>query len=126
MDKENGAGMREHINGAAPKAPLGTFTTSIAVSCGDAMLDAGEYKVYFTISDACEWQINFQGKDKTHTMKLDLANSDHESKRLMLCLYAGEEEGAGVYVAFGKQSGMLSLKPHSGKEAKDANAKDSK
>lgn len=111
MDKENGAGMREHINGAAPKAPLGTFTTSIAVSCGDAMLDAGEYKVYFTISDACEWQINFQGKDKTHTVKLNLQDSPEASKRLLLCLYAGDSEGAGVYLSFGNKMGTLDLKP---------------
>jgi hypothetical protein len=48
-------------------------------------------------------------------MTLPLAEAEHESKRLMLCLYAGEEEGAGVYVAFGKHSGMLDLKPHAAK-----------
>ena len=126
LDKEGGAKVRARTNDTASKAPLGALSTSVDLMCGDVHLPAGEYQVYFTITEDLAWQINFQGKDKTHTMKLDLANSDHESKRLMLCLYAGEEEGAGVYVAFGKQSGMLSLKPHSGKEAKDANAKDSK
>jgi len=111
MDKANGAGMRDHINGAAAKAPLGTFNTSVAVTCGDVKLEAGEYKVYFTISENCDWQINFQGKDdKVATLKLALADNPQESKRLMLCLYAGDTEGAGVYVAFGNKMGMIDIK----------------
>ena len=33
------------------------------------------------------------------------------SKRLMMCLYAGDSEGAGVYVAFGEKMCMLDFKP---------------
>lgn len=116
MDKENGARMRTRINESASGAPLGSLNSSVDLMCGDLHLAAGEYKVYFTIADDLGWQINFMGKDKTHTMKLALNDSEHESKRLMMCLYAGEEEGAGVYVAFGKHSGMLELKPHAGEK----------
>lgn len=111
MDKANGAGTREFINKAAAKAPLATFTTSVAVACGDLKLEAGDYKVYFTITEECDWQINFQGADKTQTMKLALMDNKEESKRLMLCLYAGETEGAGVYVAFGMKMCFLDFKP---------------
>lgn len=115
MDKEAGAGARQMVNKRASAEPLGTMKTSVDLMCGDLHLPAGDYKVFFTITDNLEWQINFMNGDKTHTMKLQLADSEHESKRLMLCLYAGEEEGAGVYVAFGKHSGMLELKPHAAK-----------
>ncbi|MBL8727212.1 MAG: hypothetical protein JNM25_02195 [Planctomycetes bacterium] len=115
MDKEKGGRMRERINGSASDSPLGSLTTSVDLMCGELVIPAGEYKVFFTITDDLAWQINFMGKEKTHTMKLPLTESEHESKRLMLCLYAGEEEGAGVYVAFGKHSGMLDLKPNAAK-----------
>lgn len=115
MDKEKGGPVRERVNNSASEAPLGSLSTSVDLMCGDLHIPAGEYKVYFTITDDLAWQINFMGKEKTHTMKLPLTESDHESKRLMMCLYAGEEEGAGVYVAFGKHSGMLDLKPHAAK-----------
>ena len=109
-DKENGAKARERFNGAGPNAPLATFTTSIDCQCGDAMLPAGEYKVYFTIGDDLGWNINFKSGDKVMTTKLALKNEEHESKRLLMCMYA-EETGAGVYLAFGKMSGMVSFAP---------------
>jgi hypothetical protein len=89
-----------------------SWTRRRAPACGDLHIPAGEYKIHFTIGEDLGWSINFKGKDKTHTTKLALSDSEHESKRLMMCLYAGEDEGAGVYVAFGKHSGMLELKPH--------------
>lgn len=122
MDKENGARARKRINDSASQAPLGMLNTSVDLKCGDVMIPAGEYSVYFTVTDDLAWQINFQGKDKTHTVKLALQDSEHESKRLLLCLYAGDDAGAGVYVAFGKQSGMLNLMPAGSKEAKEANS----
>lgn len=115
MDKEGGARARTRTNENASKAPLGAFTTSVAVMVGDLHLPAGEYKVFFTITEDLAWQINFQSGDKTHTTKLPVQESEHESKRLLLCLYAGDEEGAGVYVAFGKHGGMLNIKPHAAK-----------
>jgi len=111
MDKEAGARVRARINESASESPLGSLNTSVDLMCGDLHIPSGEYKVYFTITDDLAWQINFMGKDKTHTMSLPLNDSDHESKRLLMCLYAGEDEGAGVYVSFGKHSGMLDLKP---------------
>jgi hypothetical protein len=112
MDKENGAGTRDYINGQATKKPLASFSTTVAVTSGYIKLDAGDYKVYYTISEACEWQINFAGKDdKVATMKLPLMDNGQPSKRLMMCLYAGDTEGAGVYIAFGEKMCMLDFKP---------------
>lgn len=110
MDKENGAGTREYINGQATKKPLASFSTSVAVTCGELKLDAGDYKVYYTISESCDWQINFAMGDKVMTMKLPLMDNKEASKRLMMCLYAGETEGAGVYIAFGDKMCMLDFK----------------
>lgn len=115
MDKEKGERNRSRVNTQAKDAPLGAFTTSVPVTIGSLNLPAGDYKVYFTINDQLDWEINFMGKE-THTMKLELADSEHESKRLMMCLYAGEESGAGVYVAFGKKSGMLEIVPAADKK----------
>jgi len=112
MDKEKGAETRTMINGLAKTKPLGTFTTSTDVACGDLKLAAGEYKVSFTIDDKCAWQINFTGKDdKVMTMALPLNDTTEESKQLLLCLYAGDNKTAGVYVAMGKKMGFLSLTP---------------
>ncbi len=124
LDKENGARARTRVNTGAPKAPLGTFNTSVDVKCGDLQIPAGEYQVFFTITEDLAWQINFLGKDnKTLTTKLALEDSGHESKRLLMCLYAGDDAGAGVYVAFGKQSGMLNIAPTAAKgDVKDAKA----
>lgn len=108
MDKEKGAGMRKRVNETATQETLGSFSTSVDCKIGDNTLPAGDYKVFFTIDEDLNWSINFQGKDKTFTQKLTLADSGHESKRLMLCLYASEK-GAGVYVAFGSKSGDLQI-----------------
>jgi hypothetical protein len=118
MDKEGGQKARIRTNEMAPKSPLGKLTTSVDVKCGELVLAAGEYQIFFTIDESLAWSINFQGKDKTHTMKLELADSGHEHKRLLLSLYAGDEAGAGVYVAFGKQSGTLSLVPQAAEPKK--------
>lgn len=110
MDKEKGAQARARVNQMAERAPLASMTISADCKCGDMTLPAGEYKVGFTIDDDCNWSLNFMGKEK-HAMKLTLVDSGEESKRLLLCLYAGEEEGAGVYVSFGKKMCMLSFVP---------------
>ena len=102
--------MRARVNTSAPSAPLATFKTTMDCKCGDLSLAAGDYEVYFTINDDCEWQINFHadGKDKPSTMKLELMDTPEPNKRLLMCLYAGDK-GAGTYVAFGDKFGMLAF-----------------
>lgn len=118
MDKEKGGRTRERVNGNAAGNPLAAFTTSVPLQCGDLHLPAGDYKVFFTIGDDLAWSINFMMGDKTMTMKLNLMDSGMESKRLLLCLYAGDDDGAGVYVSFGKQMTMLAFKPEAAKTEK--------
>ena len=111
MDKANGKGFREFINGSAPKSPLATFESSVDCKCGDLMLPAGEYKVFYTITEDCDWQINFQkGDAKPQTMKLALTDNPMEHKRLVMSLHAGDK-GAGSYIGFGKKSCMLEFAP---------------
>ncbi|MCB9877967.1 MAG: hypothetical protein H6835_10225 [Planctomycetes bacterium] len=110
-DKENGAGARKMVNDSAPKSPLASFSSSVDVKCGELHIPAGDYKVFFTIDDDCHWHLNFQkGEDKALSMKLELAASEHESGRLLMCLYA-EDKGAGVYLSFGSHTGMLTFAP---------------
>jgi len=110
MDKEKGAAFRKRLNESAADNALGMFKTSVDVSCGDTVLAAGEYSVFFTIDEDLNWSINFKSGEKVHSHKLTLADSGHESKMLLLCLYAAEK-GAGVYIAFGNKSGELSFAP---------------
>ena len=58
-DKENGGRLRERVNRSAPSSPLGTFKSNMPLACGDLSLPAGDYEIYYTINDDCEWQINF-------------------------------------------------------------------
>lgn len=118
MNKEKGGATRERINSTAKQAPLGTMTTSVDLSCGDLKLAAGDYKVAFTINDDLEWEINFINGDNVQKMKLPLMDSGNDNKRLMLCLYAGDSNGAGVYIAFGKKMGMLTFAPVKGEGKK--------
>lgn len=110
LDKENGKDMRAMMNERSSTRPQAKFSTTVEVKCGDATIAAGEHDVYFTVGDDLSWTINFKQGDKVVSTKLKIEDSQHESKRLLLCLYA-EEAGAGVYLAFGKMSGMLSFQP---------------
>lgn len=122
LDKEGGKEMRQMMNERSANRPLATFSTSINVKCGDAVLAAGEYGVYFTVSDELVWTINFKQGEKVVSSVVKLDDSQHESKRLLMCLYA-EEAGAGVYLSFGKMSGMLSFQPHEGKATEASGGK---
>jgi len=114
MDKAAGADARKMINDSAKQNPAGKFTTSVDLVCGDLKIPAGEYTLFFTINDNAEWTINFGGKD-TLSMKMTMMdNKDMTHKRLLCSLYAGDEAGAGCYVAFGNKNCILSFKPASG------------
>ena len=113
MDKEKGVRARQQINQGAKDNPLGSFSTSVDVTIGTLKVPAGEYKVGFTINDNLEWEINFMGKT-TLTMKLplmDQKDKDMQHKRLLCSLFAGEDKGAGVYIAFGDKWCILNIAP---------------
>jgi hypothetical protein len=111
LDKAN-ANARKRINETAPKSAIGKFSTSVDAKVGDATLAAGEYDVYFTVNDDASVNINFRMGDKVTTSKLALMpEAGHEHKMLVMSLYAGDNGGAGVYLGFGKMSGMLNIVP---------------
>ena len=117
LSKEGGE-MRAMMNERAASRPMATFTTSVAVKCGDVALAAGEYQVYFTVGDDLVVSMHFKQGEKDVATKLKLDNGTHESKRLLMCLYA-EETGAGVYLSFGKMTGMVSFVPAKKDEKKE-------
>lgn len=102
--------MRERINGQANATPLAAFTTEKDVDIGGKHVPAGTYKMSFTISDDYKWQVTLIG-DETITIPLNLEKTEMASKRLVCSLHAGDEDGtAGVYIAFGEQWGLLTIK----------------
>ncbi len=109
MDKEKGAKSREGVNNLAKSSPMGTFNTSVALTCGDVKIPAGEYKLGFTITENLEWQMSLMGTE-TINIKLPLMdNKAQPSKRLVCSLFAGDENGAGCYVAFGDKNCILAF-----------------
>jgi hypothetical protein len=118
MDKTDGADARKAITELAKKKPIGTFSSSVDVTIGTLKVPAGEYKVGFTINDKCEWQINFMGKE-TLTMTLPLMdNKEMPHKRFLCSLFAGDDKGAGVYIAFGEKWCILNITPGGGGDGK--------
>jgi hypothetical protein len=110
MDKAN-ADARKMVNTNAPKSPIGKFSTSVDVKVGDAALAAGDYDVFFTVNDDASVNINFRMGDKVTTSKLMLMpEAGHEHKMLVMSLYAADN-GAGVYLGFGKLAGMITIAP---------------
>src|SRR5690242_10974473 len=108
MDK-NGGDHRKEINELAKNQPIGSFNTSVDLTCGDVKIPAGEYKLGFTITDNMEWQMTFMGKD-TINVKLPLTDSkDHQSNMLVCSLFAGERGSASCYVAFGQKSCVITF-----------------
>lgn len=116
---KDGAEMRKMMNERASSRPVATFTTTVDCKCGDAVLAAGEHKIFFTVGDDLAINMNFQSGDKLQTVKLDLkSDTGHESKQLLMCLHAGDNGGAGVYLAFGKMGGMVQFTPAKAEPAK--------
>lgn len=115
---EEGGDMRKMVNDRATSRPIATFKSSVDVKCGELTLPAGEHQVYFTIDEERKWTMNFKMGDKVQSMKLALTDAgDHLAKQLLMCLYAGDNGGAGVYLAFGTMQTMLSFEPAGGAKA---------
>jgi len=113
MDKGNGDA-RKQINELAKSKPIGSFTTSVDLTCGDVKIPAGEYKLGFIITDNMEWQMSFMGKD-TINVKLPLTDSKEKQSTMLVCsLFAGDRGTAGCYVAFGQKSCVVNFAPASG------------
>jgi hypothetical protein len=111
MDKAN-ADLRKRINEMAPTAAIGKFSTSVDAKIGDVTLAAGDYDVFFTVNEDASVNINFKMGDKVTTSKLALMpQAGHEHKMLVMSLHAGDDGGAGVYLGYGKMSGMMTIVP---------------
>jgi hypothetical protein len=114
MDKDKGGQARQRLNALAKQSPMGSFSTTVPLTCGDLKIPAGEYKLAFTINEDLAWEVNFIGKD-TLTMKLPLMdNKDMQHKRLLCSLFAGDSNGAGCYIAFGDKFCVLTFSTDGG------------
>ncbi len=103
--------MRERINQQANDTPLAAFTTEKDVEFGGKNVPAGKYQMSFTISDDYKWQVTLTGEE-TISIPLTLEQTEMASKRLVVSLHAGDEDGtAGIYIAFGQQWGLVAIKP---------------
>ena len=108
MDKGNGDA-RKQLNDLAKSQPIGSFSTTVDLTCGDVKIPAGEYKLGFTITDSMEWQMSFMGKD-TINVKLPLTDSkDHPSNMLVCSLFAADRGSVGCYVAFGQKACVVNF-----------------
>lgn len=115
MDKEGGARTRQFINGQAEQNPLGNIHTTVDLHIGKTKIAAGEYQVFFTISDDVKWTINFSDGDNKVSMPLDLQKSEMKHSRLLISLHAGEKPtDAGLYIAFGSSHAMYDVKAGKG------------
>lgn len=115
--EETRAEMRGHINQAADRSPIGNLEVENDVTIGSTSVPAGNYKLSFKLDEDFNWQMNLSG-DETITIPLELMEGEEHSTRLVVALYAGEEDGtAGVYLSFGNRMGMLTIAPAADEES---------
>ncbi|MFH0945007.1 MAG: hypothetical protein V2A76_07400 [Planctomycetota bacterium] len=103
---------RQRINQTADKSPLGSFECSKDVQIDDVLVPAGKYDLAFKLDDDFAWQIALAKEGSSISIPLTLTQAEEASKRLVVSVYAGDEDfTGGLYVAFGMDSGMLSITP---------------
>ena len=97
------AAFRDNLNAAAAKAPLGALTTTAAFTIGGQKVEAGTYKLAFTLDDKYQWQITLSNDAGSVVIPLPLKTVEEDSRRLVTSLRAGEQDfTAEIVVAFGK------------------------
>lgn len=112
--------MRQMINSRADRAPLGSFETSADLEVGGVHVPEGEYRLAFKLDDKFQWQMVLTGDEGEIHIPLQLMDNPDPSKRLVISIYAGDEDGtAGLYLAFGGKFGMLSIVPKEGDHDED-------
>ena len=102
------AGFRDNLNAAAAKSPLGSLTASAALTIGGQKVEAGTYKLAFTLDDKFQWQITLTSDAGSVVIPLPLKAVEEDSTRLVTSLRAGEKDfTADIVVAFGKNRCVL-------------------
>ena len=111
-DEKRRERMRTRINSTADTNPLGSFSFSKSVMIGETSVAAGDYKLAFKLNDAYEWELVLAGSDSSTSVPLTMTDNPEPSKRLVISLYAGDEDfTAGLYLAFGQKLTMLTITP---------------
>jgi len=113
--------MKAYINGKADSAPIAFFETTSDMMINETRVAAGEYDMAFVLNDDFKWDLRLKSDSGSIMIALNLTDSPMASKRLIMSLHGGEEDGtAGVYIAFGEQIGTLDLTPAPEKKADGA------
>ncbi|MFH1573307.1 MAG: hypothetical protein ABIG68_04950 [Acidobacteriota bacterium] len=111
-NEERQSAMRDRINQSADQNPLGSFECSKDVKIGDVMVPAGSYKLAFKLDEEFAWQLVLAQGEQSIPVPLSLMETEEQSKRLVLSLYAGDEDfTGGLYLAFGEHFGMMTIAP---------------
>ena len=106
------SGMRDRINGAAARSPLGALECSMDLAIGEQTIPAGSYNIGFMLSEKFEWQMVLLKGEKQIPVLIPFIDSPAMNKRLVFSIYAGDVDGSvGVYFGFGNRSGTLTLLP---------------
>ena len=104
--------MRDRINNTAERAPLGSLELTDDCEINGVAVAEGSYDLCFKLDDNFKWQIVVFNDETRATIPLELSAAPEPSKRLILAMHAGQEDGtAEVYVAFGDEYGTLTIKP---------------
>lgn len=112
--------MRDRINQTATSSPLGSFETDEDVMVGGQKVAAGDYKLCFKLDDGFKWQLVLFNDDATVTIPLMLEKAPQPSKRLVMALHAGDEDGtAAIWVGFGDENGLVAITPAGGGDDDD-------
>ena len=110
QDEEKRDQARARINKTADSSPLGSLVCSKDMVIGDVAVAAGSYDFAFKLDDDFAWQVALKKDGDTTSIPLSLMETEEASKRLVLSLYAGDEDfTGGLNVAFGTDFGMLTI-----------------
>ncbi len=108
--------LRERINGAAQRRPMGSVHTSIPLVAAGRKVPAGEYDMYFTLHERGAWLLNLKPKGDDGgdpiVWRLALKETEHKHTRMHIALGAAAEANEALLtIAFGNMGVHVPLKP---------------
>ena len=97
--------IRERVNTAADRQPIGSFQISKAMKLGEEDLAAGKYSLAFKIDDDAQWNLVLKTGEDEYTMPLVLEATSEHRARLTISLVPSADGGAcSLNVNFGKKA----------------------
>ena len=104
-------GVRDQINAAASKDPLGSLETDKDLTVAGKKVPAGNYKLAFMLNKRYRWQMVLTG-ETTVEFNVKFNKASIFRHRLTLNLDAGEANFTAVlHISFGNETGRLTVTP---------------